>query len=456
MRKIYIVLTLLITFFVGCISAKAELKCVYKYSGKELVIVDGQYKSLSGSNATIKNISDSNGNLKTECPSKLIGFSLKKSSGSDEYYLYNASSFKNDQLYKNKKQEASSTTQISFDENVVFEISSNISIKCTYTDGSATLVTLGGKSQSSLNTYDTDHNLLKKLVDDTGDLNWKCLDEIKGFYVLYPNGGGRTYYLYSSGNYKNTDEYKNAIEREKTTSERVYDTTLIRTENKAPSSRTDISHDLKCTYSNGTEQIIIENGELTLNPPSNVTFTKSADFISNLTYCKDNIYVVSYAGDPGSVYSTYTVYVTDAYTSDSHYTGSVEKYTYIKGGKSGDNPDGNNTYSKAGTVSCGKGTIKNIPSRLIKIINTLVKIILIGVPVLLIIFGMIDFAKGVIAGKDDEIKKGQKTFISRLVTAILVFLVILIVKMAVRFINESNDSSKIISCIDCFINGDCE
>ena len=69
---------------------------------------------------------------------------------------------------------------------------------------------------------------------------------------------------------------------------------------------------------------------------------------------------------------------------------------------------------------------------------------------------MIDFAKGVLAQKDDEIKKGQRTFISRLITAILVFLVIIIVKMAVRFVNEKSESSVIISCIDCFISGKCE
>lgn len=126
-----------------------------------------------------------------------------------------------------------------------------------------------------------------------------------------------------------------------------------------------------------------------------------------------------------------------------------KKYSIANGG-TGEN------ISNYNSVSCGKGTLKNIPSRLIKIINTIVKVIQIGVPVLLIIFGMIDFAKAAMAQKEDEMKKGQKIFVSRLITAILVFLVIFIVKIAVRFVNESNDSSKIISCIDCFINGDCE
>ena len=463
MKKVYIVLVFLATFFLGSINANAELRCVYKYDGKELVIVDGQYKSISGNTGSgntsiIKNISDSNGKLKTECSSKLIGFALKNANGTNEYYLYNASSFKNDQLYKDKKQEASSTTQISIDENVVFEISANTNIKCTYTDGAATLVTVGGVPQGSLNTYDTDHNALKSLVDPSGYLNWKCVDEIKGFYIVYPNGGGRAYYLYTTSDYKNSDDYKKAVERGKSTGEVVYDTTLRKTENRVVEPRTTIDQNLKCTYSNGSIQIIIENGGVKINPSgTNIMLSKSTDFITNLTYCKDYIYAVSYEAYPDSANLTYMLYVTNAYEQDSHYNNdNLEKFTYIKkdnGGGSGNNGNGTNN---AGTVSCGNGTLKNMPSRLIKIINTLIRIIQIGVPVLLIIFGMIDFAKGVVAQKDDEIKKGQKTFISRLVTAILVFLVILIVKMAVRFINESNDSSKIISCIDCFINGDCE
>lgn len=112
--------------------------------------------------------------------------------------------------------------------------------------------------------------------------------------------------------------------------------------------------------------------------------------------------------------------------------------------------------SSGSVVSCGNGTIRNIPSRLIDIINTIVTIIQIGVPIVLIILGMIDFGKSAIAQKEDEMKKGQRVFISRLVTALLVFFVILFVKIGIRFVNDRNESSKIVSCIDCFISGRCE
>jgi len=86
------------------------------------------------------------------------------------------------------------------------------------------------------------------------------------------------------------------------------------------------------------------------------------------------------------------------------------------------------------------------------IVSTIVTVIKIGVPVLLIILGMFDLGKAITAQKDDEIKKGQQTFFKRLIAAAIVFLVIFIVQIVVRFIAK-DDSSNISSCIDCFING---
>lgn len=85
------------------------------------------------------------------------------------------------------------------------------------------------------------------------------------------------------------------------------------------------------------------------------------------------------------------------------------------------------------------------------IVSTIVLIIKIAVPILLIIFGMLDLGKAVIASKEDEIKKGQQIFIKRAITAIVVFFVIQIVQIIVRFIS-GNDAS-VANCFNCFING---
>lgn len=84
-------------------------------------------------------------------------------------------------------------------------------------------------------------------------------------------------------------------------------------------------------------------------------------------------------------------------------------------------------------------------------VSTIVTIIKIAVPVLLIIFGMLDLGKAVVAAKEDEIKKGQQTFIKRAIAAVIVFFVIQIVQIIVRFVS-GNDSS-VAGCFNCFING---
>jgi Predicted solute binding protein len=83
------------------------------------------------------------------------------------------------------------------------------------------------------------------------------------------------------------------------------------------------------------------------------------------------------------------------------------------------------------------------------LISSLVSVIKIAVPVLLIVFGSIDLAKGVVASKEDEIKKGQQTFFKRLIAGLIVFFVVTFVQIAVNLVGEKNN------CINCFINNKC-
>jgi len=45
------------------------------------------------------------------------------------------------------------------------------------------------------------------------------------------------------------------------------------------------------------------------------------------------------------------------------------------------------------------------------------------IPILLIIFGMIDLGKAVIASKDDEIKKATKSLMMRAISAVVIFFI---------------------------------
>lgn len=111
----------------------------------------------------------------------------------------------------------------------------------------------------------------------------------------------------------------------------------------------------------------------------------------------------------------------------------------------------------AGDFTCGDSV--QVPGRIINIVSTIILLIKFAVPILLIIFGMLDLGKAVMASKEDEIKKGQQMFIKRLVTAVLVFLVIVVVQLLVNLAakdDESADGGSIWTCVNAFIKGvDC-
>ena len=67
--------------------------------------------------------------------------------------------------------------------------------------------------------------------------------------------------------------------------------------------------------------------------------------------------------------------------------------------------------------------------RLIK--NGVIPLIQIGIPIILILLGMLDLGKAVMAAKEDEIKSAQKLAIKRVVYALVVFLVPWIVNVAI-------------------------
>lgn len=105
----------------------------------------------------------------------------------------------------------------------------------------------------------------------------------------------------------------------------------------------------------------------------------------------------------------------------------------------------NSEYTCGGTNLIFSGTFPYL-------VSTVVTIIKIAVPILLIIFGMLDLGKAVVAAKEDEIKKGQQTFIKRAIAAAIVFFVIQVVQIIVRFI--SGNDQNIAGCFNCFISGE--
>lgn len=71
-----------------------------------------------------------------------------------------------------------------------------------------------------------------------------------------------------------------------------------------------------------------------------------------------------------------------------------------------------------------------------KLINTLMKWMRIAVPILLIVFGIIDFETALFSSKEDDMKKKRETFIKRIIAAVLVFLAPILVNLLLDVAND--------------------
>lgn len=108
-------------------------------------------------------------------------------------------------------------------------------------------------------------------------------------------------------------------------------------------------------------------------------------------------------------------------------------------------------------VTCGDITIDAIiPTT----VHLFVNIIKIGIPVVLIFFGLLDFGKAVMAGEEKEMKEAQGRFIKRCIYAVLVFFIVAIVQFVFSTLSKAdkdntNNAKSATTCINCFINGNC-
>ena len=102
---------------------------------------------------------------------------------------------------------------------------------------------------------------------------------------------------------------------------------------------------------------------------------------------------------------------------------------------------------------------QGIPDGIGNVVHLIIIAIQVVVPILLIIWGMIDFAKAIIGQDEDKIKAGQKTFVKRLIAAVVVFLIVTIVQLAINLavsVSESGDGNEAQTAWDCayeLING---
>lgn len=105
----------------------------------------------------------------------------------------------------------------------------------------------------------------------------------------------------------------------------------------------------------------------------------------------------------------------------------------------------------------GLGTGFAVPEGVGNMIHLIVLLIQVAVPIMLIIWGMIDFAKATIGGDEDSIKKGQKVFMKRFIAAIIVFLIVTITQLVITAVGsvggEGNSANSAWSCAKEIISG---
>lgn len=73
---------------------------------------------------------------------------------------------------------------------------------------------------------------------------------------------------------------------------------------------------------------------------------------------------------------------------------------------------------------------------LLELLKTAVNITKISIPLLLVVLGIIDFAKAVFAGSEENMKKSQKKFIKRLIIGVCIFLVPSVIKIVLTIGNS--------------------
>ena len=72
------------------------------------------------------------------------------------------------------------------------------------------------------------------------------------------------------------------------------------------------------------------------------------------------------------------------------------------------------------------------------VIHGVVTLFQFGIPILLIVFGLIDLGKAVIASKEDEMKKAQTTLIKRAIYAVAVFLIPTVITLVIHLVQPDS------------------
>lgn len=90
-------------------------------------------------------------------------------------------------------------------------------------------------------------------------------------------------------------------------------------------------------------------------------------------------------------------------------------------------------FNKINILDCEQLLGNN--DELIGLLKTIVNIFKFSVPILLVVFGSIDFCKAIFSGSEDDMKKATKKFVKRVIVAMVLFLVPIMLKFILGIAN---------------------
>lgn len=101
------------------------------------------------------------------------------------------------------------------------------------------------------------------------------------------------------------------------------------------------------------------------------------------------------------------------------------------------------------------GTSIKMDSRIPKFVSNIYNLLKIVTPIVLILFGMLDFAKATMNSDASALNKAGKKFVNRLIAGAAVFFVFIIVQFSVQLLAQAGAGSTM-DCANCLLNNQCK
>ena len=96
------------------------------------------------------------------------------------------------------------------------------------------------------------------------------------------------------------------------------------------------------------------------------------------------------------------------------------------------------------------GSLEKIPTGLPKFTKNLYTLVKVIVPIILIVLGMIDFARAVVSNKEENMNQSSKRFVRRIAAAVIIFMIFALTQFLVK-ISDAKEKSDMLTCMKCFM-----